>query len=194
MDKDLSWLHWFLLVELHYFFRCFFLHALDRSKLLCRCLFDLFYTPEVTEERLFPRLADAGNIVELGMDRPLFPELPVVRDGEAVRLVPDPGDQVRPGARRREDDGIGFSGQEYPLELPLRPLIPAPGLGKADHVRLFPRSLPFKPTLTSVLSLRERRVKRAAFSLRGMMYTCKSASGAGHEGCVGCHAGPGFRD
>ena len=58
---------------------------------------------ELPQQRLAPDLAQPGHGVQRGRGHPLGPPLPVERDGEPVRLVPHPLQQVEPLRRARQD-------------------------------------------------------------------------------------------
>jgi hypothetical protein len=59
---------------------------------------------EPAQQRLAPDLAQSGHAVEGGRGHPLRPPLPVERDGEPVRLVPYPLQQIEPFGRTGKDD------------------------------------------------------------------------------------------
>src|SRR5690606_19267690 len=59
------------------------------------------HAAEPLEQGLLPCRADAGNLPQLAGQRTARPQLAVVRDGEPVRLVPDPLEQ----AQRRAGTG-----------------------------------------------------------------------------------------
>ena len=91
----------------------------------------------MAKQRLLPRLADAGDVVKLGMHRTLLSELPMIHNSEAMRLIPHARQQVSGRAGGFEDDRLVQSGQEYPFELFSRPLFPAPRLCQSDAIGPF---------------------------------------------------------
>ena len=71
---------------------------------------------EVLEQRLAAHLAQPGDVVEEALDHRLRPAAAVVGDGEAVRLVAHPLQEVEPLAGARQDDRVLLAGQPDLLE------------------------------------------------------------------------------
>jgi hypothetical protein len=88
-----------------------------RRHLLHRRLADALGRAERAQERPLPRGAHAGEVVEGAPDRRPAPQVAVVGDREAVRLVADPLHEVERRRRRRQDDRIGPAGHEELLAL-----------------------------------------------------------------------------
>ena len=90
----------------------------DGGDLLDRRLADALHRAEDAEQRAAAARADAGQVVELGADRRLAPQVAVVGDREAVRLVADALDEVQ-RLRGRSAAAIGSarSGQDQLLAL-----------------------------------------------------------------------------
>src|SRR5215212_4424345 len=66
---------------------------------------------EVFKNLLFARRADAGQLVENGAGHLRAPELAVVGVGEAVRLIPDPLQELELGGFAVEQDEIRNLGE-----------------------------------------------------------------------------------
>ena len=66
---------------------------------------------EMPHQRLAPRLAEPGDVVQRGHRHRLRPLLPVVGDGEPVRLVAHPLQQVQRLAGARQDHRVVLAGQ-----------------------------------------------------------------------------------
>ena len=71
---------------------------------------------EVPDQRLPPDVAEPGDVVQRGHRHRLRPLRPVVGDGEPVRLVPQPLQQVQRLAGAREDDRLVLAGHPHLLE------------------------------------------------------------------------------
>src|SRR5690554_6832911 len=65
------------------------------GNLLGRSIANLAHRTESGKEGVLPRRPDARNLRELAANRALLSELAVVRDREAMRLVPHPLEQVQ---------------------------------------------------------------------------------------------------
>src|SRR6266852_5339876 len=70
---------------------------------------------EVLQKGTAAGRAHTFQLVEDGRKRPRVPSLAVEADGKAVRLVPDPLEQLETGRVRREPDSIGLPGNEHLL-------------------------------------------------------------------------------
>src|SRR5438105_8027468 len=84
--------------------------------LLDRCLLDAPHAAEALEQRILARRTDARHVVELRMERPLAPDVAVVGDREAMRLVANPLDEVETLAGSQQHDGRGLIRDEELLE------------------------------------------------------------------------------
>src|SRR5574341_228930 len=114
----------------HDFLRDLSRYPLYRGHLVRRRRPDLCETPEMPEQRLLSRLADARDIVQLRPHSALLAQFSVIGNGEAVRLIAHPGDQVRGRAGGFENDRLLHAREKHPLELLLRARVPAPRLGE----------------------------------------------------------------
>ena len=84
---------------------------------------EAFDRTELAQQRLLATGAQPGYAVELGRRHGLGPPLAVEGDGEPVRLVAQPLQQVEALARARQDDRVVLPGQPHLLE----------ALGEADE-------------------------------------------------------------
>src|SRR5580704_16441724 len=73
----------------------------------------LAHRAEVLEQRGAPGRAEPGHVVERAGGGRLAALLPMVSDGEPVRLVPDPLQQVQPLAAARQDDRVLLTRQPH---------------------------------------------------------------------------------
>ena len=64
---------------------------------------------ELRQQRLAPRFAEPGNVVERALDHGLGTLLPVIGDREPVGLVADALQQVEPFAAARQDQRVGVT-------------------------------------------------------------------------------------
>ena len=115
------------------------LHA---RELLQARLLDAPERPERAQERLAPSGADAGDLLQDGLEVAGAAQLAVEGDGEAVRLVPQAGEEEELGRVLAQHDGILAPGQEDALggalglghEAPLRQVGHVHQLGRLPRV------------------------------------------------------------
>src|SRR5206468_3357500 len=98
-------------------------HARDALELLLRRREHLLDRAEVLQERPPPRRADALELVEERAEASRLAALAVEADGEAVRLVAQPLQELQPRRVAREHDRVGPAGHVDLLD----------PLGERDH-------------------------------------------------------------
>src|SRR5262249_29803796 len=74
--------------------------------------FDRLERPEVAQERPLAGRADARNLLQAGFANVAFPALPVRADREAMRLVPQPLDEIEHRVSRLEQEGLAPAHEE----------------------------------------------------------------------------------
>src|SRR3972149_11455009 len=136
--------HRFSLIKFGYLLCRLFIHSGHGDKFFNGRPPDFIDASEMTEQGLLPLLADAGDVIQLGMSSALLAQFSMIRYREPVRLVANARDKVRGRARGFKNDRLLNAGQEHPFEFSLRSFFPAPRLGKAENIRFSPHSLPFK--------------------------------------------------